>query len=107
VVPKFCLDALEPTQSHATVEPNKTIGHLAQTKFHHDLGFHAEIRPSGLHQNYLDHRVLLQPWKYAIIFTRYSTASSTGHYFIMELILYIGMLPSGGAMFYARYSTIS
>lgn len=44
MVPRFFLDALEPTQSHATMERNKTIGHLAQTKFHHDLGFHAEIR---------------------------------------------------------------
>ena len=43
MVPRLFLDALEPAQSHATVERNKTIGHLAQTKFHNDLGFHAEI----------------------------------------------------------------
>jgi len=46
-------------KSRNRVEPNKTIGHLAQTKFLHDLGFHAEILLSGLHQNYLHHRVVL------------------------------------------------
>lgn len=59
-------------------------GHFAKTQFHHDLGFHAEIRLSRLHQNFLRLRVALWPWKYAIIFTRYSTVSFTGHFFTTE-----------------------